>query len=175
MFADGTSTHAENNMKLERILLVGVLFAACLSAHAADRKFIVKPRPQGLAALPFSDGVVLGDTLYIGGAIGLDAKTGQPPASAEDESRMVMDAVKQTVETAAFSMDDVVSVLIFCNELKLYDTFNNVYKTNFHGDYPARAFLCESVAGQWPLRSNGNRCQAVPIDQRRRENLASEF
>ena len=38
-------------------------------------------------------------------------------------------------------MDDVVSVQIFCPDLKLYDTFNNVYKTYFHGDYPARAFL----------------------------------
>jgi hypothetical protein len=54
----------ENNMMLERILLIGVLFAACLSAHAADRKFIVKPRPQGLAALPLSDGVLVGKTLY---------------------------------------------------------------------------------------------------------------
>jgi len=25
--------------------------------------------------------------------------------------------------------------------LKLYDTFNGVYKTYFHGDYPARAFV----------------------------------
>jgi enamine deaminase RidA (YjgF/YER057c/UK114 family) len=72
----------ENNMMLERILLIGVLFAACLSAHAADRKFIVKPRPQGFAALPFSDGVLVGKTLYIAGIIGLDAKTGQPPAAA---------------------------------------------------------------------------------------------
>lgn len=97
-------------MMLERILLIGVLFAACLSAHAADRKFIVKPRPQGLAALPFSDGVLVGKTLHIAGVIGLDAKTGQPPVAAEDEARMVMDAFKQTVETAGLSMDDVVSV-----------------------------------------------------------------
>jgi hypothetical protein len=39
-------------MMLERILLIGVLFAACLSGTCADRKFIMKPRPQGLAALP---------------------------------------------------------------------------------------------------------------------------
>lgn len=39
-------------MRRERILLIGLLFAACLSAHAADQEFIVKPRPQRLAALP---------------------------------------------------------------------------------------------------------------------------
>ena len=42
-----------------------------------------------------------------------------------------MDGIKQTVELAGLTMDDV----------KFYDTFNSVYKTYFHGDYPARAFV----------------------------------
>jgi 2-iminobutanoate/2-iminopropanoate deaminase len=64
-----------------------------------------------------------------------------PPASAEDEARLVMDGIKQTVESAGLTMDDVVSFQIFCTDLKPYDTFNGVYKTYFHGDYPARAFV----------------------------------
>jgi 2-iminobutanoate/2-iminopropanoate deaminase len=127
-------------MKLQKIL-IGVILAFCITANAVDRKYIVKPRPAGLASLPFSDAVLVGNTLYLAGTIGLDAKTGQPPASAEDEARMVMDATKQTVEAAGFSMDDVVSIQIFCTDLKLYETFNNVYKTYFHGDFPARAFI----------------------------------
>ena len=38
-------------------------------------------------------------------------------------------------------MDYVVTVQVFCTDLKNYETFNNVYKTYFHGDYPARAFV----------------------------------
>ena len=34
-------------------------------------------------------------------------------------------------------MDDVVSMQMFCTDLKFYDTFNSVYKTYFHGDFPA--------------------------------------
>ncbi|HEX3155942.1 MAG TPA: hypothetical protein VHV32_15045 [Candidatus Angelobacter sp.] len=34
--------------------------------------------------LPFSDAVWHGDTLYLCGHIGLDPKTGKPPATAED-------------------------------------------------------------------------------------------
>ena len=94
-----------------------------------------------MKALPFSDGVLVGNTLYISGHIGLDPKTGVPPASAEDEARLVMDGIKQTVELAGFSMDDVVSIQIFCTDLTLYDTFNGVYKTYFHGNYPARAYV----------------------------------
>jgi 2-iminobutanoate/2-iminopropanoate deaminase len=121
---------------------VGVLlFAFCVAAGATDRKYIVKPRASDMKALPFSDGVLVGNTLYIAGHIGLDPKTGTPPAGAEEEARMVMDGIKQTVELAGFTMDDVVSVQIFCTDLKFYDTFNSVYKTYFHGDYPARAFV----------------------------------
>ncbi len=127
-------------MKLRTIVgLLSLVF--CVVAGAADRKYIVKPRPSDMKALPFSDGVLVGNTLYIAGHIGLDPKTGMPPAGPEDEARLVMDGVKQTVESAGLSMDDVVSVQIFCTDLKLYDTFNGVYKTYFHGDYPARAFI----------------------------------
>jgi 2-iminobutanoate/2-iminopropanoate deaminase len=128
-------------MRLHKIIGLFVLLACCVAAGAEDRKYIVKPRPDTLKGLPFSDGVLVGNTLYIAGHIGLDAKTGAPPASAEDEARAVMDSVKQTVEAAGLTMDDVISVQIFCTDLKLYDTFNAVYKNYFHGDFPARAFL----------------------------------
>jgi 2-iminobutanoate/2-iminopropanoate deaminase len=123
-------------------IVVGVLFLVnCMAAGAADRKYIVNPRPADMKSLPFSDGVLVSNTLYIAGHIGLDTKTGLPPASAEDEARMVMEGIKQTVESAGLSMDEVVSIQVFCTDLKLYDTFNGVYKTYFHGDYPARAFV----------------------------------
>jgi 2-iminobutanoate/2-iminopropanoate deaminase len=127
-------------MKL-RIGVAVMFITFCVAAFGADRKFIVKPRASDMKALPFSDGVVVGNTLYIAGHIGLDAKTGMPPASAEEEVRLVMDGIKQTVEAAGLTMDDVVTLQVFCTDLKYYDTFNSVYKTYFHGDYPARAFI----------------------------------
>jgi 2-iminobutanoate/2-iminopropanoate deaminase len=128
-------------MILRKLAVPILCFAFCLAANAADRKYIVNPRPAGFSGLPFSDGVLVGNTLYIAGHIGLDPKTGTPPASAEEEARVAMEGVKQTVERAGLSMDDVVSVQVFCTDLKLYETFNAVYKTYFHGDYPARAFI----------------------------------
>ncbi len=128
-------------MKLQTTVVAGLLLTFSLSAGAADRKYINNPRPADAKALPFSDGVVVGNTLYIAGHIGLDPKTGQAAADAEEEARLVMDETKKTVEAAGFSMDDLVSVQIFCTDLKFYDTFNAVYKTYFHGDMPARAFI----------------------------------
>jgi len=127
-------------MKLRTIVLA-VLFLCSIAASAADRKYIVSPRPADTKALPFSDGVLVGNTLYVAGHIGIDPKTGQAPADPEQEARLVMDGFSKTVESAGLTMDDVVSVQVFCTDLKFYETFNAVYKTYFHGNYPARAFI----------------------------------
>jgi 2-iminobutanoate/2-iminopropanoate deaminase len=123
-----------------RIVAVLVL-TLCVMANAADRKYIVKPRPADQKALPFSDAVLAGNSLYVAGQLGTDPKTGQAPDDAEQEAKLVMENVKQAVKLAGFTMDDVVSVQVFCTDLKFYETFNGVYKTYFHGDFPARAFI----------------------------------
>ena len=128
-------------MTLRKMACLVLLLMLSIAASAADRKFIVNPRPADTKALPFSDAVLVGNTLYIAGHIGLDPKTGQAPADAEVEAHLVMDGIKKTVEAAGLTMDDIVSMQIFCTDLKLYDTFNAVYKTYFHGDFPARAFI----------------------------------
>lgn len=125
-----------------RQTVVTLLFALfCTAGFAADRKYIHDPKPANAKGLPFSDGVLVGDTLYVAGHIGLDPKTGKAPGDAQLEAKMVMDGIKETVENAGLTMDDLVSVQVFCTDLKLYDTFNAVYQTYFHGDYPARAFV----------------------------------
>ncbi|HEX4604489.1 MAG TPA: RidA family protein [Candidatus Angelobacter sp.] len=93
------------------------------------------------ANLPFSDAVWHGDTLYLCGHIGLDPKTGKPPATAEEEAQLVMDGVKRTLAAAGLTMDNLLSVQIFCSDVTLFEKFNVVYRTFFQGEFPARAFL----------------------------------
>ncbi len=125
------------------VLLSIALACVALTCVAQDtgRKYIVLQRSPSLAALPFSDGVLAGNTLYIAGHIGLDPKTEQPPADAAEEARLAMESTKATVEAAGMTMEDVVSLQVFCSDVNLYDTFNQVYRTYFHGDFPARAFI----------------------------------
>ncbi|MGZ7091221.1 MAG: RidA family protein [Candidatus Angelobacter sp.] len=91
--------------------------------------------------LPFSDAVWHGETLYLSGHIGLDPKTARPPASADEEARLVLDGVKRTLEAAGLTMDDLLSVQIFCSDVTLFEAFNVVYRTYFKNEFPARAFL----------------------------------
>jgi 2-iminobutanoate/2-iminopropanoate deaminase len=92
------------------------------------------------ATLPFSEAVWVGNTLYVSGNIGLDQNR-QVPADPAAEAKLVMDAIKGTVEHAGLTMDDLVSVTVYCTDLGLFNTFNTVYRGYFHGHFPARAFI----------------------------------
>lgn len=113
------------------------------SAVAADpgRQYFESTATANGTPLPFSNAVMVGDTLYVAGHIGMDPKTQKAVEGTDAEARAVMDAVKHTVESAGLKMDDLVSVTIYCTDLQLYDAFNAVYRTYFHGHYPARAFV----------------------------------
>jgi 2-iminobutanoate/2-iminopropanoate deaminase len=83
----------------------------------------------------------------VSGTLGIDPKTADDPKTARvpddasAEARLVMDAIKHTVEAAGFKMDDLVSIQVFCTDLALYGAFNDVYRSYFHGHFPARAFI----------------------------------
>lgn len=101
--------------------------------------------------LPYSNAVLAGDTLYLAGDIGIDPKTGAPPADIKEEVRLVMDGMKRRLEMAGMTMDDLVSVQVFCPDLALYEPFNAVYRTYFKDHFPARAFI-----GSGPLLLGGH-------------------
>jgi reactive intermediate/imine deaminase len=118
--------------------IAGVLLSASGSAQRADRRYInVDRRPNA----PYSQAVLAGDTLYLSGRTALDPKTGKVPADLEQEVRFILDGMKAQLEAAGMTMDDLVSVQVFCPDLALYDRFNTIYRTYFKGEMPARAFI----------------------------------
>jgi 2-iminobutanoate/2-iminopropanoate deaminase len=123
-------------------LLLGVWAPVALGSPAVpERAYLDHPAAPNAPALPFSDAVRSGNTLYVAGHLGLDPHTGNAAADPATEARLVMDAVKHTLERAGFAMDDLASVTVYCTDLALYDTFNTVYAGYFHGHPPARAFI----------------------------------
>jgi 2-iminobutanoate/2-iminopropanoate deaminase len=112
---------------------------AVFGASVSDREFI--PHIPTTPAVPFSDAVVVGDVLYLSGAIGFDQKTGSVPEDAAVEARQAIGYLKANAERAGFSLDDVVSVQVFCTDLHLYDVFNAEYVKFFRAHFPARAMI----------------------------------
>jgi len=97
--------------------------------------------PGRAVAAPFSDAVLIGDTLYLAGRIGLKPGTREVPATAEEEAKNVLDQFKAVLAAADMTMDDLVSVQVFCSDVSLFDTWNKIYPTYFTKELPARAFI----------------------------------
>jgi len=92
-------------------------------------------------SLPFSDAVLVGDTLYLAGRIGFDPATGKPAENVEEEARLVLDGLRMVLAKAGMTMDDLVYVQVYCPDVSLFERFNAVYRQFFARELPARAFL----------------------------------
>lgn len=120
--------------------VLAIVTAATLASpgQKTERRYILL-NPD--SKLPFSNGVLDGNTLYVAGSIGLDPTTGRPPAAGEEEARLALDSIRETLSRAEMTMDDLVAVEVYCPDVANYEKFNGVYRTYFKGNFPARAFL----------------------------------
>ena len=119
-------------------MAVGALAVGALTEGKAPRRLNLASRTDDR---PFSHVVVSGSTIYVAGTLGLDPATGQPPADPAAEVRLAMDGVRSKLELAGATVDDLVSVQIFCSDISLYGEFKEIYRTYFDKGYPARAFV----------------------------------
>ncbi len=108
------------------------------SLQKSGRKHLNLPRSHDY---PFSDGVLVGDTLYLSGRIGLDSRTGRAAENVEEEARLMLEGFREVLAKAGMTMDDLVYATVYCTDLSLFGHFNEVYRTFFRRVFPARAFI----------------------------------
>lgn len=99
------------------------------------------PVAAGLGPLPFSSGVLVGETFYVSGHIGIDPATKRVPPDAEPEARLMLDSFTETLSRGGCTMEDLVYVQVFCSDVSLFEKFNAIYRRYFERDLPARAFI----------------------------------
>jgi 2-iminobutanoate/2-iminopropanoate deaminase len=117
-----------------------MLYEPAFAQGAQSQRRAIKP--TGAAAnLPFSDGVLLGNTFYVAGHIGTDPKSGKAPADINQEIKLLLDGFQGTLGEGGMTMDDLVSVQVYCTDLALYEKFNAAYATYFKKEFPARMFV----------------------------------
>ena len=119
---------------------LSVVAPAMAQEGAPQRREFSLPQTKA-RGLPLADAVLVGNTLYISGRGGVDLATMKVPADVKDEAKLMLDDYKAILAMAGMTMDDLVSVTIYCPDLNLYATFNEIYRTYFTKGFPARAFI----------------------------------
>jgi 2-iminobutanoate/2-iminopropanoate deaminase len=95
--------------------------------------------------MPFSDGYIAGNTLYVAGQQGPDSHGKVTGADITLQTTNAIAAVEKVVKKAGFQMTGIVSVTVYVTDLNDVEKMNDVYKKLMPDPKPARATV--QVAG----------------------------
>ena len=122
--------------------VVLLVFAGSGASLYAQRKIIVPPgaKPGG----NYSQGILIGDTLFVSDQGGEDA-AGKIPADFEAEVKQCLDNIDAVLKAAGMSQANVVSVQVYLADRAKLQQMNAVYTTYFKDPRPTRTTVV--VAG----------------------------
>jgi 2-iminobutanoate/2-iminopropanoate deaminase len=126
---------------VKRTLWLGALLALfiAVSAFAQNQAIGFKK------GMPFSEGYVAGNTLYVAGQQGPDSHGKVTGTDITVQTTNAIGAVEKIVKEAGFQMADIVSVTVYVTDLNDVPKMNEVYKRLMADPKPARATV--QVAG----------------------------
>ncbi len=117
---------------------------ATLPVVAADRPAVEFLNNAKLlpGALPFSEAVRLGNTLYLSGQVGIQPGTMKlAPGGIEAEARQALANIEAVLKANGRSMDDLVKCTVMLADMADWPKLNEVWKSVLHAPFPARSAL----------------------------------
>ena len=101
---------------------------------------VIQTNAAPAAIGPYSQAILVGDTLYTSGQIALDPATGQlVEGDIRTQASQVLQNLRAVVEAAGFTMSDVVKTTIYLASMDDFAAVNEIYGTVFMADPPARS------------------------------------
>jgi 2-iminobutanoate/2-iminopropanoate deaminase len=126
-------------------LVLGIVAAVfvqreLLAQPAPSARRIIRPQKAPNTGLPFSPGVLAGNTLYVSGHLGRDPVTNAlVRGGIEAETRQSLANIREVLRAAGMDFKDVTTVTAYITSFGDFPTFNAVYREVFPSDQPARA------------------------------------
>ena len=88
---------------------------------------------------PYSQAVLLDDTLYASGQLGIDPSTGDFPEGITAQTEQSFRNIHAILAEAGMTIDDVVKTTCFLADMGDFAAMNAVYERQFTGSFPARS------------------------------------
>ena len=93
---------------------------------------------------PFSTATELNGTIYLSGITAVDPVTNELKGNVEEQAEKILTIMKDVLEEAGSSMDNVLKCTVFLNDVNDFAKVNAVYARFFKAPYPAR--ICVEVS-----------------------------
>jgi 2-iminobutanoate/2-iminopropanoate deaminase len=123
----------------------GLILAGIMTVWTSGSAFAQNKAIDFTKGMPFSEGFVAGNTLYVTGQQGPDAQGKVTGTDITLQTTNAIAAVKKVIEHAGFKMTDVVAVTVYVTDLNDVKKMNDVYVKLMPDPKPARATV--QVAG----------------------------
>jgi reactive intermediate/imine deaminase len=88
---------------------------------------------------PYSQGIRVGDTVYISGQLGLDPVTGTLADTNDAQANQAFKNVRAIAQAAGGDLDGIVKLTLLMADLDDFAKVNEIMTTFFTPPYPARA------------------------------------
>uniref|UniRef100_UPI0037E8CE7B 2-iminobutanoate/2-iminopropanoate deaminase isoform X1 n=1 Tax=Semicossyphus pulcher TaxID=241346 RepID=UPI0037E8CE7B len=101
---------------------------------------IVNTTSAPAAIGPYSQSVVVDRTMYISGQLGLDVASGQlVDGGVQAQTKQALNNMGEILKAAGCDYTNVVKTTVLLADIKDFNSVNEVYKTFFTCNFPARA------------------------------------
>jgi len=87
---------------------------------------------------PYSQAIMMHNTLFISGQLGIDPNTGTMPEGFEAQANLVFSNIKAVLEAAGMGFPHIVKVTVFLKDMDNFAALNEIYARHFSAPYPAR-------------------------------------
>lgn len=105
-----------------------------------DVKKVVSAKKAPVAIGPYSQAIKFGKFLFISGQIPVNPATNETVnGPIEDQVVQVISNIKVILEAAGMELTDIVKTTLFLKRLEDFDRVNNIYKSYFSDNPPARS------------------------------------
>lgn len=101
------------------------------------------PQPMG----PYSQGLIVGNRIYVSGQGPMNPATRQMEKGIEAQTRQTMLNLKVILEAGGAVMDNVVKSTVHIANLDDFEAFNNIYGEFFSVPYPVRTTVKSDLLG----------------------------
>jgi 2-iminobutanoate/2-iminopropanoate deaminase len=106
---------------------------------AAPRKKVLTSSRAALPIGPYSQGIQVGNLVFVAGEKGIDPKTGKVvPGGIAAETRQTLENIKAILAEAGATLEDAVSSAVHMTDLAEFGEMNQVYAEYFGNQPPGR-------------------------------------
>jgi 2-iminobutanoate/2-iminopropanoate deaminase len=102
------------------------------------------PKPQA----SYSTYTRFGDLIFVAGQVAVDPETGRIPSSFADQLRLVLNHIRNVIESAGGSMEQVLKMTVFLKDRAYRTEYDEIFRTYFKGGFPARSTIVADLMGE---------------------------